>query len=179
MIIGFAGNKGVGKSTAAGFLVEHGWKKCSFADPMRNMLRSFLRDYGLTYPEINYAMDNKEVNIPRLGVSYRHLMQTLGTEWGRCMVRDDIWVTMQRFKIATARLGKCKSIVYDDIRFENEADLIRTFGGKIVHIKRPGLDNADIHASESGIAIVVGDIVLDNCGNHGLLLDAVMKVIND
>ena len=179
MIIGFTGKKGVGKTTAASFLVEQGWEKSSFADPMRNMLRSFLRDYGLTYPEINYAMDNKEVNIPRLGVSYRHLMQTLGTEWGRCMVRDDIWVTMQRFKISTARLGKCKSIVYDDIRFENEAELIRSFGGKIVHIKRPGLDNADGHVSESGIAIAAGDIVLDNCGNHGLLLDAVMKVIND
>jgi len=178
MIIGFTGKKGVGKSTAADFLVDSGWEKLSFANPLRRMLMVFLKDFNLCYDDIKYFMANKEVVIPNLGVSFRHLAQTLGTDWGRCMVRQDIWVQMQRFNLSSARFGKCANVVYDDIRFEDEAALIRSFGGKVVHVLRPGLDNADGHASESGIAVAKNDVVLDNCGNHGLLLDAVLTLVS-
>ncbi len=37
-LIGFAGAARSGKDTAASFLVERGWQRKAFADPVRNML---------------------------------------------------------------------------------------------------------------------------------------------
>jgi len=176
MIIGFAGKKGSGKSTAAGFLVELGFVRYSFADPIREMLSSLLSDLGLSADEKLEAMQRKEEVIHPIGVSFRHLAQTLGTEWGRQLVDHDVWIKCQACRLEN-RWPEAR-IVYDDIRFENEAALIRAYGGRIVHIRRSGLPEDDHHASEVGIAVADGDLVLDNGGNLGLLLDAVLALVN-
>lgn len=71
-----------------------------------------------------------------------------------------------------------QNVVFDDVRFENEAALIREYGGLIVHIHRPGLPTTDAHASEAGIVVQAGDVMLDNCSNAGLLLDAVLALVD-
>jgi hypothetical protein len=106
----------------------------------------------------------------------RYLLQTLGTEWGRTHIDTDLWV-----KCEQARLEKLypeERIVYDDVRFENEAALIRSYGGLIVHVKRPGLKLDDVHKSEKGIVVAKGDVTLDNCSNLGLLLDEVLALVD-
>jgi hypothetical protein len=52
-------------------------------------------------------------------------------------------------------------IVFDDVRFENEAAMIRDMGGLIIHIDRGELVAAE-HVSELGIDDHDDDAFIDN-----------------
>jgi hypothetical protein len=160
MIIGFAGKKQVGKSTATGWLVDAGFARSSFAEPMKEMAVSMLVGMGLSFDEVMFFMQYKEERMPLLGVSMRHLLQTLGTDWGRQLIHPDVWV------MATARriedqLNQGRDVVIEDVRFENEAAFIRDHGGLVVHIERE-TGYSDGHESESGIGHAYGDATIHN-----------------
>jgi hypothetical protein len=165
VIIGFAGKKQVGKSTAAGFLVEAGFNRASFAGPLKEMLAVLLRNLGYLDAEIAYFEANKEEAIPRIWKSYRHLIQTLGTDWGRNMIHPSLWL------MPFSKEGR---VVVDDIRFDNEADLIRADGGLIIHVER-GNGNHDPHASESGIKFKPGDFHIYNNASLDVLRVVVLS----
>ena len=173
MIIGFAGKKESGKSTAAEALLRRGFRRYSFARPIKRMVRLLLRDCGLDQEQLAFHEHHKEDLIPSLGVSFRQLCQTLGTEWGRACVHPDLWVIA-----ANEYLTGFGDYVVDDVRFENEATLIRQSGGLIIHVRRPGLADDDAHASESGIAWHPVDAVIDNDGDVEQLHRAVWAAVN-
>jgi CRP/FNR family transcriptional regulator len=66
-------------------------------------------------------------------------MQTLGTEWGRQCMDADIWV-----RAWAARAALLTSAVADDVRFQNEADMIRNLGGVIIRVMRSEGDEKEI-----------------------------------
>lgn len=70
-----------------------------------------------------------------LGQTPRHALQTLGTDWGRDMIDEDLWVNhwLERVKPWIAR---GVPIVVDDIRFSNEAEAVRHLGGKVLLVQR-------------------------------------------
>lgn len=140
MIIGIVGVAGSGKTIVARHLVEEaGYHRLSFAAPLKRMLRA---GFGLSDDQIDGHL--KMANDPHLnGRSPRYLMQTLGTEWGRRLVGSDVWASLWA-RDAAAISGP---IVADDVRFANEADVIRAAGGVIWRVHRPGL-NTDAHMSE-------------------------------
>ncbi len=148
-IIGFTGPKQSGKSTAADYLVGKDFKKLSFAKPIKDVVWYLLQGFNLKQDYIEQLMTtHKEVIIPELGVSVRTLMQTLGTDWGRDTIHTDIWTMWMSKRLVTETADY---LVFEDVRFENEADLIRSVGGLIIHIKRGSLISLDDHASEAGI----------------------------
>jgi hypothetical protein len=160
IIIGLAGRKGAGKSSAARHLVRSGFGCLSFAAVIRAMLVPLLMGFGyLTYEIEKLANEDKEKKIEPLGKSFRELMQLLGTEWGRNLIHKDLWTMAARCQID--RLSN-RNIVFDDVRFDNEAELIRSLGGLIIHINRGMEDQADDHASESGIEGLPGDMYINN-----------------
>jgi hypothetical protein len=150
MIIGIHGKKGAGKTTLARAIqnwLNSGVAQLSFATTLKDMLKVFL--VALVGGErADYYTSAKTVTIPELGVDYRHLMQTLGTEWGKGLVQTDVWVTIAD-KIS--QKGVTDYTIYDDVRFENEATYVRQQGGVIIHLFRP-MDSNDDHSSEAGIA---------------------------
>jgi len=148
-IIGFTGPKQSGKSTAADYLVANSFKKLSFAEPIKDIVWFLLQGFNLKQDYIEQLMTtHKEVIIPELGVSARWLMKSLGTEWGRDTIHTDIWAMWMSKRLVTETNDH---LVFEDIRFENEAALIRSLGGLIIHVKRPCLISLDDHASEAGI----------------------------
>jgi hypothetical protein len=159
-IIGLAGPKQSGKTSAAGKLEKSGFVRYSFASPLRRMLAALLDDLGHTEAEINYFLHRDKVQvIPGLLQSSRVLLQTLGTEWGRTHVHPDLWVLAARRRIESS---KDDLIVFDDVRFENEAALIRDLGGLIIHVDRGDLVLTDTHASESRLVNHPEDAVVNN-----------------
>ena len=72
--------------------------------------------------------DEKETPLDFLGgKTPRQAMQTLGTEWGRNLIYDGIWLHAWE-----RAFNKCSTpVVVDDLRFINEAEMIKRLGGKI------------------------------------------------
>ena len=159
MIIGFSGLKGSGKSTAANFLVEDGFTKMSFAEPIKRMLaciRLSPRDlYGDRKEEPSEMLDGK---------TPRYAMQTLGTEWGRNLIHPDLWVNVVKHDILHSHAED--NIVIDDCRFPNEVGMILGLGGIIVYIERGG--EVEDHASEREVKSLYRSIT---AGNNSSLAD--------
>jgi hypothetical protein len=90
----------------------------------------------------------KEAEIPGLGVSARHMMQTLGTEWARHHLAEDFWLKLAATNMAHMRGHGYRNFVVSDVRFANEAEWVRTQGGEIWMLERPGLAPVRKHVSE-------------------------------
>jgi len=170
-IIGLAGRKQVGKSTAADTLEGLDFELCSFASTLKLMARILMGDCGLTEQQKQHAERHKEEVLPLIGVSYRHLLQTLGTDWGRNLINENLWLLT-----AAHDAGPWDKVVFDDVRFESEAAWIREQGGLIIHIERALDHPEDLHASEHGIAYGVGDVRVFNLGSLDDLHDRIHAI---
>ena len=150
-LVAFTGPAGAGKSTAADVLCGEGWVRVKFADPLKNMMRAFYWSCGLRnedYIEARIEGDMKEEPDPFLcGRTPRKAMQTLGTEWGRQCLAENLWVNAWKEQ-AGQFLEMGMDVVTDDCRFENEAEMVRKLGGKVVQIIGRDKGLAPAHASE-------------------------------
>jgi len=173
MFIGLHGRAQAGKDTVAAILARQGYVKVAFATPIKDALVYT----GLVRRE-QFEGPAKEKPLPDLGVSPRQLMQTLGTEWGRKLVREDLWICLVD-RAVQQYLKFTKHIVITDVRFENEADYVRRMGGGVWHIDRPLPPNvAALHPSEHGIAIWPGvDSWVDNSAGLEQLEDQVRRAL--
>lgn len=166
-LIGLTGYAGSGKDAVRAALEQElGFIGFAFADPIRAMLRELLKGAGI---DAAYMDDRalKEAAIPALGVSYRYMAQTLGTEWGRTCVDGDFWVRLAGAHMADlvdkAGTDDLKFVI-SDVRFANEVGWVRSRGGVIWRLQRPGLAPVREHVSESGMDDIKPDFVVHNMG---------------
>jgi hypothetical protein len=155
-LIAIYGYKRSGKSTAADYIFHHynNFAPHSFATPLKQMLCAI----GLT-PDQLWG-DEKEVPLKMLGgKTARDAMTTLGTEWGRRCIDEDLWVRAWKETLPGG------NVVTDDLRFPNEYKAIKEVGGVVVRIDRPGIDADTSHESEAHVATLVPDHVLVNDGS--------------
>lgn len=169
-LIGIAGRAGAGKDTIADYLVrEHRFLKLSFAGPLKAMLAV------IDMPEpADRAL--KEQPVPGFDFSWREAAQTLGTEFGRGL-DPDIWVKVMEKKLR--HFADDARIVFSDVRFENEAAMIRKLCGRVLHVTGRAADlgiNAG-HVSEVGLRIDSTDALIDNSGNLSDTLEQVREVL--
>lgn len=165
-LVGFSGYARAGKDTAYSLLADEGWNRIAFADTIREFL------YRLN-PIVGEVPVNDVVRLAEViddvgwdgykdtmhGPEMRQLMQRLGTECGRELLGDSIWVDA-----ALDRLPPGNYAV-TDCRFVNEANAIRSRGGKFIRINRPGIGPANSHISETGLDSYDFDAVIDNDGS--------------
>lgn len=176
-LIGLHGRAQVGKDTVANYLaLQHGFAKTSFAGPLKSAAAVM---FNLT--DEQRLEQNKEVVIPYWGISPRTMYQKLGTEGGRNLFGTDLW--LKRWKLEALDLLAKQPVVVSDVRFDNEADIIRNMGGTIVHIKShrasPLTTTAKAHASEAGIEFCVAtDLQISNDGSYEELYTQVDRVMN-
>lgn len=151
-----------GKSTVASVLGDHGYYTIPFAAPLKRMVRTFLVQLGYGPDAIDELLTtHKEVKLDGIGCSTRHLLQTLGTEWGRTCVHPEVW--LQCWQVTASRyLQSSTSVVVDDVRFPNEADLIRSLGGELWYIERPQTVLHTEHVSEGSLNTYTFDRHLQN-----------------
>lgn len=177
-IVGLTGRKYHGKDTAAQVLVEHGYKQMRFADPLKNMLRAFYRTCGapLDIIERKIEGDLKESPCRYLcGRTPRYAMQTLGTEWGRALIDDCLWVNALKIRCADA-----DKVVVSDVRFGNECAAIHDIGGMVLRVdasKRVGINAFSNHASETAIDTLPVDGSVDNNGKIETLRGTLAEIL--
>jgi len=176
MIIGLAGHKGAGKTTIARFLEKQGFYHVMFASKIKQILNSIFEfnDFDWDDAEWKETPNNKAY-----GKTPRQLAQQLGTNWGRHMVHSNIWVdATMRPALAYARMMR-SSLVFSDVRFENEAKAIRKAGGYILILERLGYVPTDGHSSEAGIEALPGDVLLHGAdGDVEGLKQLTLKVLD-
>lgn len=136
-----------GKSTVAQILAEaHGYRRKGFADPLRSMARHFIEAAGYSAEQADFLVSTGEGKLTPLpefgGRTSRYLMQTLGTEWGRELVADGVWIGL-------ALKGTERAfVVLDDMRFPDEYDAVVEAGGEVWKVFRPGIPIPTDHPSE-------------------------------
>lgn len=167
IIVGFAGSKGAGKDTAAQTLIDTGWHHDSFAAPIRTAACALL---GISPAELQATKENPRHELG--GKSLRDFMQLMGTEFGREMMYEHMWVSS-----FITRTKKYQRVVVTDVRFDNEAETIKGLGGFIIRIERPLVMNNDLHISERPLPAQYIDGVIVNNGSIPELHNNVYKVL--
>jgi hypothetical protein len=173
-IIGLCGAAGSGKDTAAAHLVSvHGFEALAFADPINDMLALALDNYGIDHAVLH---DRALKEQPLAGVpgqpSPRELKQRLGDAFRG--VDPDWFAHDLAHRAGLHDLPRSAPvhdrIVITDVRYPNEAALVRRLGGVLIHLQRDSAAPVRAHTSEEWAGLLDADISLVNNGltPHGL-----------
>jgi len=179
MVIGICGLIGSGKDTVANFLIEnHGYQKISFADSLKDGVSTVFgwdRDMleGRTTESREWREQPDEFWTKETGkeITPRLVLQLFGTDCMRNGFFDGIWVSLTKKKILE---NPQTNFVIPDVRFANEAQMIKDINGKVWRIRRGpdpvwfrmyqdiGVEPTDVHESEWRWANVPFDAIIDN-----------------
>ena len=187
MIVGLTGAAGSGKDTVADILVQYrGFQRLAFADALYDEVRTAFdvpigllrnretketptamltlwrcsdKDFCKTVEDILAARGATQID--REWLSPRQILQWWGTEYRRAQ-RQDYWTS----RIA-AMIGEQpdRRFVITDVRFQDEADVVRDAGGIIALVVRPGIAPVSTHATESFWRNCDPDWKIDNAGS--------------
>jgi len=84
----------------------------------------------------------------------RRFLQLLGTDCVRECIDLNFWVR-KWFRRFECELGQNRAIgkiiLVDDVRFDNEAYMVKALGGQVIEIITPKRLSSDTHSSENGI----------------------------
>jgi len=173
-LVGISGRKRSGKDTLAARLISHhGFTRVSFAEPMRHMLKAQnpivaaepgwigadLRLTDVLGPEDDWEVAKE---LPEV----RRLLQALGTEAGRNILGENVWVDAA-FRVVDEIPGP---VVITDVRFPNELHYVEGWCGSgryglTVRVERPSLPpNTDLHPSETALDDAAFDYGVRNDG---------------
>lgn len=169
-VIGLTGFARSGKGSVAEHLIKtYGFVHISFADILRelasavNPVVSWPEDDDLATSPIYYNDALEMYGYDRAKEVYpefRRFLQRMGTEGGRRVLKDSIWVDKWEEKTKAA-ISEGKSVVASDVRFLNEAKAIRELRFEQSHgvrnpipvkevwrINREGIGPLSEHSSE-------------------------------
>ena len=180
-LVALTGPKHCGKSTVATAVLDAAHPLLTGPNPFvarhrfAGPLKAMLRTLGLTEAQIDG--DEKELPCALLGgKTPREAMITLGTEWGRTLIGEDLWVNAIMLRV-DADLVAGKLVVIDDLRFDNEAIAIRKRGGLIIKLERPGISYTGEHASEMGVSGCYIDHIVPNADEPALVAQHVLQLL--
>jgi hypothetical protein len=178
-----------GKDTIGELLVEaYGFRKYAFAAQLKSMALAldpwilgasidqrvlFLGDDDDMYARLSYIVDQVGWEEAKRAPEVRRFLQVLGTEGVRDHLGDNAWVDALRRHIDSdsdeaAVLGEVPyGIVVTDVRFPNEAQAIRDWGGVIWRVVRVNPDGTPFdnglgadHPSEAFVDKLVVDTTI-------------------
>ena len=135
---------------------------------------------GWSYEYLNgeteeYKIARETVKHPDFGLTGREILQKVGTDLFRNNFDKDVWVKIMKRRIEASPET---SVVFSDLRFVNECEMVQELGGTIIRLKRgperPAfslfnlwtwmrLFTGDFHESEA-LFDTPGEIVVENNG---------------
>lgn len=185
-LIGLGGKLRSGKDVIADHLVaEHGFVKIGMSDALHEALLAIDPILDTTHGlEVHYSDAIGAFGYVETKARFpeaRRLLQNLGTEVGRNMIGENVWVNIMARKIDDHR-GAGHPVAVTGIRFPNEVSMIEELGGLAVWVERPGAHaptkETAAHASEKSVSAedfaltLVNDSSLENLRKATSLLAA-------
>lgn len=179
MLIGVLGRKGSGKDTIADYIInKFHYEKMVIAEPLKNACKELFN-----FSNEQLYGDLKEVVDTQWGVSPRKVLQWFGTDIIRNRINElnpdignNFWVTLLKIKfLQKTNTDKNLKIIVSDVRFQNEIDMVRELGGKVIKLTRESVNSDDAHESEKNIDKLEGDINILNDGT----LDELYKKVDE
>ena len=185
-IIGISGYARSGKDTAAYALTHKGpgFYRAGFADALKEDLLSLMRNraelvavHAHRFPDFRLAIPGPEI-FRDPGV--REVFRPLLVEYGRAMRRlcADYWVRrLEVDYILPDRLAHrpIERLVITDVRYANEAAMIRSHGGIVVGIARQGVGPANDEEQRS-FAEFSPDVTVYNDKSVEALHDKMLEI---
>lgn len=179
-IIGLNGVARAGKDTVAGILHDlYGYEVASFSDMLNQALIAlnpwtgpWLQDFGREEKYERYADMIEKIGYEsaKNNPEIRRLLQAMGTEVGRNLLGEDLWVDALFKSIRDKPL-----VAITNVRFPNEYYATKQRQGVVWRIIRPGFTPALGHVSDTALDHVKDwDEIIDN---NGGLEDLANKVI--
>ncbi len=199
-IIGLTGLEGAGKDTVAAILERHHQvTTAAFADTLRREICAAWYP-GLCMADLTCRATKEQPNhwlalqhcadhhfilalaaaglnpFPGTPQSPRQIMRWWGTEYRRKQ-DPDYWIKQMRAALAwhASQEQAPACIVITDVRFANEAALVRELGGQIWRIHRPGNDVQSTHISTTTGQEFAPDQTVINAGDLDELERAVLQ----
>jgi hypothetical protein len=162
MLIAITGKKGHGKDSVGRILAsELNLRLDAFAAPIKSAAKEW---FDLSEGQVNGTIEQKETIDPRWGITPRFVLQTMGTEVARS-IHPDVWARalIRRHESAMAEAarkwehgpGAYRPVgtVITDLRFENEANIIRSHGGIILYVTRSSISENEFSAHASEVSV--------------------------
>ena len=152
-VIGISGKLRTGKTALAGHMLEMlegNWKRIAYGDVLKQEVSC---TYGVP---LEWCYENKDESwlMPDgRTLTVREILQWYGTDYKR-KEEPGYWVEKMADTIAKHR--DLDGIIIDDVRFPDEADLVKSFDGLLIRLN-PYLD----WKCEYGIANHVSETALD------------------
>lgn len=145
MIIGLSGYARSGKDTVSKILVEdYKFTRVAFADPIRNFL--YEMNPPLSGPSLTSIVDDYGWDVAKANPEVRRLLQNAGIA-ARKVFGADFWI-----KQALKTISPENKVVITDVRFPNEAEMIRSLGGQVWRVIRPDVEAVNDHISEHALS---------------------------
>lgn len=159
-IIGITGKARSGKDTLAAALTSGGYERRGFADTLKTLTASLAGEH----PDLYFSDVTKEEHCPSLGMTRREALQNVGKGM-RDALGPDIWANIL---VRVWQQDGEPMLVVPDVRYDNEAEILREAGAIIIQVCRPnnvGLTgSAAAHESERGVSGHLVDIFHHNDG---------------
>lgn len=176
--IGLVGHACAGKTTVAEMLKKMGFIEYTFAGDLKAAVKLI---FGLTERQVNG--DLKEVVDDQWKKTPREILQLFGTDVCRENLQKyfdvstaNIWSDRMLEKLQRSRTH----VVVSDVRFLNEAELIRAQKGILVRIVREDMKTGFCtHKSETEQDSIQVDYTVNNNGTIEDLRVAVCKLLDD
>jgi hypothetical protein len=166
MIVGFTGYARSGKDTAAKGL---GWPRLAFADAVKSLLLQ-IDPYVACGTRLSTVVQMCGWEQAKANVEVRRLLQQLGGG-ARERLSGDVWI-----KKIEPLLADGSDIVITDVRYLNEGEMIRDYGGMVLRIERDGVGPASGHDSETELE-QIDALRVKNNGTVGELHEKVVAIV--
>lgn len=168
MLIGLTGYAQSGKDTVAKSLRLRGdFVRMAFADKLKDLAYRLdpivdTDSYGdvltISHYVNMYGWDEAKKHS-----KVRECLQDLGNE-AREVLGENVWVDAVRNQLMT-HLGEGKNVVFTDVRYANEAALIKSWAGTMVRVARPGVEALNSHVTEVNVDTIPVDAMIINDGS--------------
>lgn len=175
-LIGLHGKAGSGKDSS----VDHLFcKKLAFAKDLKDAAKVL---FEFTDDQL-YDNKEKEKMDVRYGKSPREILQLLGTEFCRGVIDQKFHINKMRRKLEELK-NTDELVIICDVRFLDELELIKEYGGAVIYIKRTGIVGGTTttqsgHVSEKKLDDSLFDHVVVNDGTIDDLQRKIDKIIEN